>query len=233
MKKSTNLAVLALLLGLSLSAFAGDLARLKNGFTLRYQHKEVRGAVIRLYLDAGDANFVDVPSDQVAGFEHEDDPPPAEAAPAATADPGSIQQAIADASRQQQVDPDFIHSVIRAESGYNPRAVSPKGAQGLMQLMPSTAAQLGVLHPFDPAANVQGGTAYLRQLLEQYHGDPVKALAAYNAGPERVARYRGLPPFPETQAYVARVLRDFNRKKAAQQKAAAKSTTSKATETKP
>ena len=74
------------------------------------------------------------------------------------------------------MDPDFIHSVIRAESGYNPRAVSPKGAQGLMQLMPGTAAQLGVTHPFDPAANVQGGTLYLRQLLLQYHGDPVKAL---------------------------------------------------------
>ena len=230
MKKSINLAALALVLAVSLSASAGDFARLKNGFSLRYQHRAVLGTVTRLYLDAGDANFVDVPSDQIAAFEHEDDPPPADAAPA-TRDP--IQQAVASASRQQQVDADFIHSVIRAESGYNPRAVSPKGAQGLMQLMPATAAHLGLTHPFDPAANVHAGTAYLRQLLEQYHGDPVKALAAYNAGPERVARYRGLPPFPETQAYVARVIRDFNRKKAAQHQPGAKPAAGKAQAAKP
>ena len=234
MSKSTNLAVLALLLAsAALSAFAGDLARLKNGFAQPYVHKEVRGEVTRLYQDQGDSNFVDVPSDQIAAFEHEDDPPPPPAAAPAGAGPDVIQQAVSAASRQHQVDPDFIHSVIRAESGYNPRAVSPKGAQGLMQLMPKTAAQLGVLHPFDPAANVQGGTLYLRQLLEQYHGDPVKALAAYNAGPERVARYGGIPPFPETEAYVARVIRDFNRKKLAQQKAAAKPAPAKAPAAKP
>ena len=221
MSRSVNLAVLALLLALaSLSAFGGEKARLKNGFSLPYAHKEVRGELTRLYQDQGDANFVDVPSDQIAAFEHEDDPPPPPAAPPAGADP--IERAVSAASQQHQVDPDFIHSVIRAESGYNPRAVSPKGAQGLMQLMPKTAAQLGVFHPFDPVANVQGGTAYLRQLLEQFHGDPVKALAAYNAGPERVARYGGIPPFPETEAYVARVIRDFNKKKLAQQKAAGK-----------
>jgi soluble lytic murein transglycosylase-like protein len=226
-----KLGLAALFMVVSLSAFAGDFARLKNGFALAYVHKEVRGDVTRLYQDAGDSNFVDVRTDQIAAFEHEDDPPPpATAAAPAGADP--IQQAVAAASREHQVDPDFIHSVIRAESGYNPRAVSPKGAQGLMQLMPRTAAQLGVLHPFDPAANVQAGTAYLRQLLEQYHGDPVKALAAYNAGPERVARYGGIPPFPETEAYVARVIRDFNRKKAAQQKAA-KPAPAKATTPKP
>ena len=221
--------VVAMLASALLSASAGDLARLKNGFSLSYVHKEVRGGVTRLYRDPGDSNFVDVPSDQIASFEHEDDPPPPDPPP--TGDP--IQQAVADASRRNQVDPDFIHSVIRAESGYNPRALSPKGAQGLMQLMPRTAAQLGVLHPFDPAANVQGGTTYLRQLLEQYHGDPVKALAAYNAGPERVARYGGIPPFPETEAYVARVIRDFNRKKLAQQKAAAKPAPAKSPAAKP
>ena len=226
MKWRYNLGVLTFLLVAALSAFGGDLARLKNGFAQPYVHKEVRGDVTRLYQDSGDGNFVDVASDQIAAFEHEDDPPPPPAAAPAGADP--IAQAVTAASQQHQVDPDFIHSVIRAESGYNPRAVSPKGAQGLMQLMPKTAAQLGVFHPFDPAANVQGGTAYLRQLLEQYHGDPVKALAAYNAGPERVARYGGIPPFPETEAYVARVIRDFNQKKRAQQKAAAKAAPTKA-----
>ena len=234
MSKSRQVGLLALLLALSLPAIASEKALLKNGFSQPYVHKEVRGEVTRLDQEAGDSNFVDVRSDQIASFEHEDDPPPPAAAAPPSADP--IQQAVADASRQHQVDPDFIHSVIRAESNYNPRAVSPKGAQGLMQLMPRTAAQLGVVHPFDPAANVQGGTAYLRQLLEQYHGDPVKALAAYNAGPERVARYGGIPPFPETEAYVARVIRDFNQKKraqAAQQKAAAKPAPTKPQASKP
>jgi soluble lytic murein transglycosylase-like protein len=230
-------ALILFLVAAAACARAGDLARLKNGFALPYVHKEVRGGLTRLYQDQGDRNFVDVPSDQITAFEHEDDPPaPPAAAPAGNSGPDAIQQAVSAASQQQQVDPDFIHSVIRAESGYNPRAVSPKGAQGLMQLMPKTAAQLGVAHPFDPAANVQGGTLYLRQLLEQYHGDPVKALAAYNAGPERVTRYHGIPPFPETQAYVARVIRDFNRKKAAQaaqQKTAAKPAPAKPPASKP
>jgi len=110
--------------------------------------------------------------------------------------------------------------VIRAESGFNSRAVSNKGAQGLMQLMPQTASQLGVTNAFDPGANVEGGARYLRELLERYNFDVVKALAAYNAGPHRVERYHGVPPYYETQAYVARIVRDFNRKKLAQRKAA-------------
>jgi soluble lytic murein transglycosylase-like protein len=111
--------------------------------------------------------------------------------------------------------------VIHAESGFNPRALSPKGAQGLMQLMPKTAANLGVANAFDPGANVEGGTRYLRELLELYNFDIPKALAAYNAGPLRVKQYRGVPPYSETRAYVARIIRDFNRKKLAEQKAAA------------
>jgi soluble lytic murein transglycosylase-like protein len=114
----------------------------------------------------------------------------------------------------------LLNSVIRAESGFNPHAVSRKGAQGLMQLMPETASKLGVPNAFDPGANVDGGTRYLRELLERYNFDLVKALAAYNAGPKRVEQYGGVPPYYETRAYVASIVRDFNRKKLAQQKAA-------------
>ena len=108
--------------------------------------------------------------------------------------------------------------MIRAESGNNPRAVSRKGAQGLMQLMPQTASNLGVKNSFDPAENVDGGVRYLRELLLQYNGDAAKALAAYNAGPQRVQQYNGVPPYRETHAYVARVITDYNRKKLADRK---------------
>lgn len=91
-----------------------------------------------------------------------------------------------------------------------------------MQLMPQTASRLGVANSFDPKANVEGGTSYLRMLLERYNFDIIKALAAYNAGPQRVEQYRGVPPYHETQAYVARIIREFNRRKLAEQKAAAK-----------
>lgn len=123
------------------------------------------------------------------------------------------------ASGRYRLDPDLINSVIRAESGFKVHAVSPKGAQGLMQLMPGTASKLGVQNAFDPAANVDGGTRYLRELLEKYNFDIIKALAAYNAGPQRVEQYRGVPPYRETRLYVASIVRDFNRKKLAQQKA--------------
>ena len=135
----------------------------------------------------------------------------------------NLDQVVSAAGGKHLLDVDLINSVIKAESSFNPRAVSPKGARGLMQLMPKTASGLGVSNAFDPAANVDGGTRYLRWLLERYDFDLVKALAAYNAGPERVDRYRGVPPYYETKAYVARIIRDFNRKKLAQQKAEAAS----------
>jgi len=120
---------------------------------------------------------------------------------------------IAGAAARHRIDPDFLASVVGAESGFNSGAVSVKGARGLMQLMPDTAAELGVADVLDPAANLDGGARYLRQLLDRYHGDAVKALAAYNAGPERVDQYGGVPPYPETRAYVVRVIGDYNRKK--------------------
>jgi len=133
-----------------------------------------------------------------------------------------LQAIINDASVRSHIDADFIASVIRAESAGNPKAVSPKGAQGLMQLMPQTASTLGVRNSFDPEENVDGGVRYLRDLLVKYNGDAAKALAAYNAGPQRVQQYGGVPPYRETHAYVARVINDYNRKKTAQAKQAAR-----------
>ena len=122
---------------------------------------------------------------------------------------------VSDASAKNNIDPHLIMSLIRAESAFHPNAISRKGAQGLMQLMPQTASQLGIQNALDPVANVEGGTLYLRQLLDRYDNNLIKALAAYNAGPERVDQYRGVPPYAETRAYVAKIIRDFNRQKLA------------------
>ena len=110
---------------------------------------------------------------------------------------------------------DLLASVMKAESNGNARAVSRAGAEGLMQLMPATASQLGVHNSFAPEQNISGGTAYLDALLTRYHDDIKLAVAAYNAGPAAVDRYHGIPPYAETRAYVARVIREFNRRKLA------------------
>ncbi|HUF47013.1 MAG TPA: lytic transglycosylase domain-containing protein [Vicinamibacterales bacterium] len=116
---------------------------------------------------------------------------------------------INDLAGRHGVDTELAHAVVRAESNYNPLAVSPKGAMGLMQLMPATAAQYGVTDPFDPAQNLDAGLRHLRRLLERY--DRRHALAAYNAGEGAVNRYGGVPPYRETQAYVRRILADVDR----------------------
>jgi soluble lytic murein transglycosylase-like protein len=136
-----------------------------------------------------------------------------------------LEQFVRDAAARNRLDPEFVASVIRAESNFKPHAVSPKGAQGLMQLMPSTAAQLGVANAFDPKANIEAGTAHLNALLNLYHDDPVKALAAYNAGSHRVDQYHGVPPYHETRAYVSKIVRDYNAKKRAQMKTLPATTT--------
>lgn len=194
----------------ALSAFGADIAVLRNGFTIRHQHRTVVGSATRLYVTEDTSSFVDVPTSEIDHFEPE---------AIAVTSPASLPQVINAASGRYHLDPDLVNSVIRAESGFNPRATSPKGAQGLMQLMPGTASRLGVSDSFDPQANVNGGARYLRELLERYDFDLIKALAAYNAGPGRVERYHGVPPYYETRAYVAKIVRDFNRKKLAQRKA--------------
>ncbi len=212
---------LFLALVLALQLHAAELANLRNGFSLRHEHHEVVGEKTRLYMSIDPAGgYVDVPTAEIESFEPAPpDPQDVASQPAKSQDLKSIVDA---ASSQHQVDADFIASVIKAESANNPRAVSPKGAQGLMQLMPGTASQLGVKNSFDPADNVDAGVRYLRALLLLYNNDMVKALAAYNAGPQRVQQYKGVPPYRETRAYVARIVKDYNRKKLAERKPQAK-----------
>jgi soluble lytic murein transglycosylase-like protein len=199
----------------SLSASAAEMAVLRNGFTIRHERREARDNLTRLYLAGTPDNYVDVPTAEIVGFEEDDSPVRQALGPAPA---NSLDAVVSAASSRNNIDPDLINSVIRAESGFNPNAVSPKGAQGLMQLMPQTAARLGIQNAMDPVANVEAGTRYLRELLAHYDNDLIKALAAYNAGPERVEQYHGVPPYPETLAYVARIIRDFNRTKLAQQR---------------
>jgi soluble lytic murein transglycosylase-like protein len=123
-----------------------------------------------------------------------------------TANPAEYDQLIRTCSDRYGVSASLIKAVIHAESGYNPNAVSSKGASGLMQLMPDTAKGLKVANSFDPKDNVEGGVKYLRFLLDTFHGDTSLALAAYNAGLGRVAKYGGIPPYAETRSYVTRVL---------------------------
>lgn len=200
---------------------AADTAILQNGFSIRHERRQVIGTMTRLYVNADGSSFVDIPTAEIDHFEVAADEPASqvtqvkEQAKKDIGRPVNLNEVVAAASGTYRLDPDLVNSVIRAESGFNTRAVSPKGAQGLMQLMPQTASQLGVRNAFDPQANVEGGTRYLRELLERYDFDLIKALAAYNAGPQRVEQYGGVPPYYETKAYVARIVRDFNKKKLA------------------
>ena len=247
------------MLAAALPCFGGEVAVLRNGFSIRHERREVVGDTTRLYTTADGSSFVDVPTAEIERFEAAPDVPASaekskspllaknarNGAPGASMVPGmsvvsatsvfpgtrsvDLNEVVNSASGRYRLDPDLVNSVIKAESGFNVRAVSPKGAQGLMQLMPGTASQLGVPNAFDPEANVEGGAKYLRELLERYNFDLVKALAAYNAGPQRVEQFGGVPPYYETRVYVAKVVRDFNKKKEAQKKAAAtKPGTSKA-----
>jgi len=235
MRFSKVLAIALVALAAQISALAGEVAVLRNGRSISFVRREQLGDTTRLYTSDG---YVDILTDQIESFEVEETPPtPPQQPPVPQPDTTTQQIApvnavtqptvansnskvdldelVRDASQRRQLDPDFVNSVIKAESNFKTRAVSPKGAQGLMQLMPQTAAQLGVSNAFDPRANVDAGTTYLSQLLDLYHDDPILALAAYNAGPQRVQQYHGVPPYRETHAYIARIVRDFNAKKTA------------------
>ncbi len=269
MKFSRILTTTALLAFAQMSAFAGQIAILKNGFSIHFDRKEQSAKSTRLFTSTG---YLDIASDQITSFEEDETPVVPESAPVAaapstplssptvaskppvskplvnkpavnaslanpipaaqpvamkvTAPAGAaaaaldLDQVVREASNRNRLDPDFVSSVIMAESNFKTHAVSKKGALGLMQLMPSTAAQLGVADPFDPKANVEAGAAHLSALLDRYNNDPIKALAAYNAGAHRVKQYNGVPPYRETRAYINKIVRDFNAKKRAQMKAA-------------
>jgi soluble lytic murein transglycosylase-like protein len=199
--------------------FAGERITLKNGFDMLCDHREAAGDRVRLYMAAGD--YVEVRADAIASTETVETAPAAGPASAAVASarsaenrpvlsPDEMREMLAASSARHNVDVDLLASVVRAESGGRVRAVSRAGAQGLMQLMPATAAGLGVEDSFAPEQNIDGGSAYLDSLLTRYHDNLALALAAYNAGPGAVDRWHGIPPYRETQLYVARVIREFN-----------------------
>jgi len=147
----------------------------------------------------------------------------------ASAQDTEYQSLIADAAARHGVEPELVRAVIRAESSFNRAAVSPKGARGLMQLMPATAHSRGCRNPYDARANIEAGVEHLRMLLDQYKTNLPRALAAYNAGSQSVGRYHGIPPYAETEEYVARVLRYRREYLRAERLASAKSQTKVAT----
>jgi hypothetical protein len=197
---------------------------LKNGFELDCVHRETVGDKVRLYLtgngspSSGETNYLEVAADSVVRVETIAEAPepvkmpgPLTIMTAPTKE--EMHEMLAHAGTKHNIDEDLLASVVRAESGGQVRAVSRTGARGLMQLMPGTASAMGVDDAFRPEQNISGGTAYLDSLLTRYHDNVALALAAYNAGPGAVDKYHGVPPYRETQQYVARVIREFNRRK--------------------
>jgi soluble lytic murein transglycosylase-like protein len=197
-------------------AFAGEYAVFASGSRLHVDRHETSGDKIRLYNAGG---YIEMDRAAVAGFEAEEYVPPAPAIPTPAAQPDDAARRQAEACPTELADAAadkyglprrLVRSVIAAESDFEPRAVSPKGAIGLMQLVPATAQALGA-DPRDPAQNVDAGTRYLRDLLEKYDGGLWHALAAYNAGPGAVDKYQGVPPYPETINYIGRIDRDLKK----------------------
>jgi hypothetical protein len=225
MRRGLYIAVgtLVSLAGLPSTARAGERIALRNGFEMRCDHHaEVEGRV-RVFQGSGEDNYIELGPDEIATVETVPDPPtppvareavPVAAIPASEASlsPQDLREMLVKAGHEHNLDVDLLASVVKAESNGNVRAVSRAGARGLMQLMPGTAADMGVADSFQPEQNVRGGTAYLDALLTRYHDKLALALAAYNAGPAAVDKYRGIPPYHETRAYVARVIHEFNRR---------------------
>jgi len=200
--------LLSSFLAVTVVASAGEYAVLSSGFRIHDDGHSSDGSVVRLETSQG---IIEIQASLVAGFEQEDyvapATPPKPAQDPVTAPP-TPQELIQRAAIRAGLPPAIVHSVAKAESGYRPDAVSPKGAVGLMQLMPATAAALNA-DPYNPAENADAGARYLHDLLLKYESDPhqvSKAVAAYNAGPAAVDKYNGVPPYPETIQYVNRVL---------------------------
>jgi len=202
-----------LMMALAAQSFAGEFAVLATGYRLHADRHEFDGATVKLFQK--DGGFTQLDASLVTGFEQEVEVAvaaavPVVASPQVVEAPKHPRELVEAAARKNGLPPNFVHSVVSAESGYKTDAVSPKGAIGLMQLMPATAQSYGV-NPHDPSQNVEAGAAYLRELLIKYNGDARLALAAYNAGPGAVSKYNGVPPYAETQTYIERVLRKYKR----------------------
>ncbi len=182
---------------------------LTNGFCMEADSHVVRDQTFIVQRGEGSMEFPAGQVEHIAPL-----PPLAESQPAAAKPSPNIQDVLGRAAREQGLDPEFVRSVARAESGYRQDAVSVKGAVGLMQLMPGTASDLGVDAKL-AEQNAQGGAKFLRELLIRYHGHAALALAAYNAGPGAVDRYKGIPPYLETRRYIVKVLEEYARQQKA------------------
>lgn len=197
---------------LAAPAARADIALLANGQTMKIA--AIRQDKGMLWLGLKDGGEIALPPDQVRGV-MPDEFVEEVLQEIAAAPAGSDLAALATAAaRRHNLDPDLVLALVQVESAFRPDAISPKGAQGLTQLMPATARELGVKDAMDPEQNLDGGARYLRQLLTRYGGDVKRALAAYNAGPGAVDRHQGVPPFRETRQYVRRVLGKYQDKKA-------------------
>jgi len=185
-----------------------EIALLASGQTLKLEGHRPEAELLVLVLKGG--GEVRLPPSAVRGFVPDEVLDEVEGAPAGSDLNGLVEQA----ARRHGLDPALVLAVVSVESSFRPQAVSPKGAQGLMQLMPRTAASLGVEDALDPGQNVDAGVRHLESLVRLYDGDLTRALAAYNAGQGAVARYGGVPPYRETRAYVRRVLERYRAKQA-------------------
>jgi soluble lytic murein transglycosylase-like protein len=196
------------LLLLATPALRAEYVVLRNGLRLRVTGYQLVENKYRLQMTGGK---LEIAADEVVAIEPEDTfGPPVTAPPA----PQPLYRDLVEAAaKRYNIDADLITSVIAVESNFDPKAVSRKNARGLMQLLPETAAQLGVKNIDDPAENIDAGTRYLRDLLQKYNNNLALALAAYNAGPDKVLLYGRVPPFAETISYVRRVKRGYEKSK--------------------
>ena len=197
----------ALLCGLA-PCLRAEYISLRNGQRLHVTGYQLVGEKYRLQFAGG---VVEVSVDEVVSIDAEDS---FVALPAPVAATAPFREIVKAAALHYSVDADLISSVIAAESNFDPKAISKKNARGLMQLLPSTAARFGVQNIFDPKENIDAGTHYLRDLLQRYNNDLALALAAYNAGPERVQKFGRVPPYAETASYIRRVKRAYEKSKA-------------------